>query len=86
MQFGLYAPIPMATVGSPEIAQAHADALKPLPDGNRDMQLEHSIALIEAADLHAIARRIGFAPFARIENEAVDFREHGRRKLRAVDA
>jgi len=50
MQFGLYAPIPMATVGSPEIAKAHADALKPLPDGNRDLQLDHSIALIEAAD------------------------------------
>lgn len=50
MQFGLYAPIPMATVGSPEIAKAHADALKPLQKGHRDLQLDHSLNLIEAAD------------------------------------
>jgi FMNH2-dependent dimethyl sulfone monooxygenase len=50
MQFGLYAPIPMATVGSAEIAKAHAEACNPLPDGTRDLQLEHSVALLEAAD------------------------------------
>ena len=32
MQFGLYAPIPMATVGSPEAAQAVTEALAPLPE------------------------------------------------------
>jgi len=50
MQFGLYAPIPMATVGSAEIAKAHAEALNPLPDGARDLQLEHSVNLLQAAD------------------------------------
>ena len=50
MQFGLYAPIPMATVGSAEIAKAHAEALNPLPEGARDLQLDHSVNLLEAAD------------------------------------
>lgn len=50
MQFGLYAPIPMATVGSPEIALSHAQALKPLEPGQRDGQLEHAANLLMAAD------------------------------------
>jgi FMNH2-dependent dimethyl sulfone monooxygenase len=50
MQFGLYAPIPMVTVGSPEIAQAAAEALQPLPDGRRDAQFDHSVDLLKAAD------------------------------------
>ena len=50
MQFGLYAPIPMATVGSAVIAKAHAEALNPLPTGDRDLQLEHSLNLLKAAD------------------------------------
>ena len=50
MQFGIYAPIPMATVGSPLIAQAIDEALKPLPDGRLDVQLDHSAELLLAAD------------------------------------
>jgi FMNH2-dependent dimethyl sulfone monooxygenase len=50
MQFGIYAPIPMATVGSPEAAQAAAEALAPLPPGRVDAQFEHSLALLQAAD------------------------------------
>ena len=50
MQFGLYAPIPMATVGSAEIAQSAAEALSPLPAGGRDVQFDHGLKLLEAAD------------------------------------
>lgn len=50
MHFGLYAPIPMATVGSPEIAHSHAQALKPLEPKQRDGQLEHATNLLMAAD------------------------------------
>ncbi len=50
MQVGLYCPIPMATVGSPEAAQAVAEALKPLPDGRRDAQYDHGLELLTAAD------------------------------------
>jgi FMNH2-dependent dimethyl sulfone monooxygenase len=50
MQFGLYAPIPMATVGSPEVAQATAEALKPLPDGRRDAQYDHALTVLTKAD------------------------------------
>jgi dimethylsulfone monooxygenase len=50
MQFGIYAPIPMATVGSPEAAQAAAEALAPLPPGRVDAQFDHSLALLQAAD------------------------------------
>jgi FMNH2-dependent dimethyl sulfone monooxygenase len=50
MQFGLYCPIPMATVGSPEVAQAAADALGPLPAGQRDLQFEIAVDLLTAAD------------------------------------
>lgn len=50
MQFGLYAPIPMATVGSPEVAQAAAEALGPLPDGRRDAQYDHALSVLLKAD------------------------------------
>ena len=50
MQFGIYAPIPMATVGSAEAAQAAAEALAPLPPGRVDAQFDHSLALLQAAD------------------------------------
>jgi FMNH2-dependent dimethyl sulfone monooxygenase len=50
MQFGLYAPIPMATVGSPEAAQAVTEALAPLPNGRLDAQFDHSVELLTAAD------------------------------------
>ena len=50
MQFGLYAPIPMATVGSPEVAQAAEDALSPLPDGQRDLQFDVALDLVQTAD------------------------------------
>ena len=50
MQFGLYAPIPMATVGSPEAAKAASEALSPLPDGRVDAQFDHGVDLLTAAD------------------------------------
>jgi FMNH2-dependent dimethyl sulfone monooxygenase len=50
MQFGLYAPIPMVTVGSPEAARAVAEALHPLPAGRRDAQFDHGLELLLAAD------------------------------------
>ena len=50
MQFGIYAPIPMATVGSAETAQAAAEALAPLPPGRVDAQFDHSLSLLQAAD------------------------------------
>lgn len=50
MQFGLYAPIPMATVGSAEVAQAVTEALAPLPDGRLDAQFDLGVDLLSAAD------------------------------------
>jgi len=50
LKFGLYAPIPMATVGSREIAQSAAKALDPLPAGCRDVQYEYGADLLLAAD------------------------------------
>ena|SRR5712675_206376 len=50
MQFGLYAPIPMATVGSPEVAQAVSEALAPLPPGRLDAQFDLGAKLLQAAD------------------------------------
>jgi dimethylsulfone monooxygenase len=50
MQFGLYAPIPMATVGSAEVAQAVCEALSPLPDGRLDAQFDLGVDLLLAAD------------------------------------
>ncbi len=50
MQFGLYAPIPMATVGSPEVAQAVTEALAPLPPGRLDAQFDLGVELLQAAD------------------------------------
>ena len=50
MQFGLYAPIPMATVGSPEIVKAVSEALAPLPNGRLDAQFDLGVDLLVAAD------------------------------------
>lgn len=50
MQFGIYAPIPMATVGSVKVQQAISEALQPLPDGKCDIQLDLSEDLLIAAD------------------------------------
>jgi dimethylsulfone monooxygenase len=50
MQFGIYAPIPMATIGSAEIAQSVAESLLPLPEGRRDAQFDHGSNLLLAAD------------------------------------
>jgi FMNH2-dependent dimethyl sulfone monooxygenase len=50
MQFGLYAPIPMATVGSPETARAVTEALSPLPPGRLDAQFDLGLELLQAAD------------------------------------
>lgn len=50
MQFGLYAPIPMATVGSPEAVAAAREAQQPLADGLRDKQFDHSLELLLEAD------------------------------------
>jgi FMNH2-dependent dimethyl sulfone monooxygenase len=50
MQFGLYAPIPMATVGSAEVAKAVTEALAPLPDGRLDAQFDLGVELLLAAD------------------------------------
>jgi len=50
MQFGLYAPIPMATVGSPEVAKAVSEALAPLPAGRLDAQFDLGVELLLAAD------------------------------------
>ena len=50
MQFGMYAPIPMVTIGSPEVAQAAKEALQPLPAGRRDAQYDHGEKMILAAE------------------------------------
>jgi FMNH2-dependent dimethyl sulfone monooxygenase len=50
MQFGLYAPIPMVTVGSAETAQAVSEALLPPPAGRRDAQFDLGLDLLLAAD------------------------------------
>ena len=54
MKFGLYAPIPMAIVGSPELARSAAQAHEPLPEGVRDVQYDYSNELLLTAD------KIGF--------------------------
>ena len=50
MQFGIYAPIPMATVGSVKVQQAISEALEPLADGKCDVQIDLSAELLLAAD------------------------------------
>lgn len=50
MHFGLYAPIPMATVGSPEVTYSHEHALEPLAAGARDAQLVHAEDILFTAD------------------------------------
>ena len=50
LEFGLYAPIPMVSVGSPEIAQAVSESLHPLPDDRRDAQYDLALSVLLAAD------------------------------------
>ncbi len=50
MKFGLYAPIPMVAVGSPEIAKAVKEALQPLPDNTKDAQFDLGLNMLLAAD------------------------------------
>src|ERR1700749_1859657 len=50
MQFGLYAPIPNVALGSREIAQSIAEALQPLPSGQRDAQFDFCRDLIKTAE------------------------------------
>ena len=50
MLFGLYAPVPHVTVGSPEIARSVREAGGPLPDGVLDQQYELSRDVLLAAD------------------------------------
>ena len=54
MKFGMFAPIPMAVVGSPEVAASATYALEPLRDGERDLQYQFSVDYLTTAD------RIGF--------------------------
>jgi FMNH2-dependent dimethyl sulfone monooxygenase len=50
MHFGLYAPIPNVALGSRQIAQSIAEALKPLQPGQRDLQFDHCADVIKAAE------------------------------------
>jgi dimethylsulfone monooxygenase len=50
MQFGLYAPIPMVTIGSPEAARAVAESGHALPAGQCDAQFDHGVDLLMAAE------------------------------------
>ncbi len=50
MRFGIYAPNPNVAVGSPEVAQAVAEAMHPLPRGRRDAQFDHALDVLMTAD------------------------------------
>lgn len=50
MQFGIYAPIPMATVGSAETVRAVSESNHPLPDGRRDAQFDFCEDILLTAD------------------------------------
>ncbi|MDO9442161.1 MAG: LLM class flavin-dependent oxidoreductase [Beijerinckiaceae bacterium] len=50
MQFGLYAPIPMAAVGSPEMAKAAREACEPLAQGATDPQYHFGLELLQTAE------------------------------------
>ena len=50
MKFGIYAPIPMATVGSGEIVRAVAESKHPLPIGQRDVQFDFCEDILLTAD------------------------------------
>ena len=50
MKFGIYAPIPMATIGSAEIVKAVAESTHPLPDGQRDAQFDLCEDILLTAD------------------------------------
>jgi FMNH2-dependent dimethyl sulfone monooxygenase len=90
MQFGIYAPIPMATVGSPEAAQAVTEALAPLPEGRLDAQFDHSVELLQAADAVGFdlvlfaERHLGYDLSAWLLASAVGSRFNRMRSLVAV--
>jgi FMNH2-dependent dimethyl sulfone monooxygenase len=50
LEFGLYCPIPMVSVGSPETAQAVAESAHPLPAGRRDAQYDLALDVLLTAD------------------------------------
>ncbi|MFM1814203.1 MAG: hypothetical protein RLZ98_898 [Pseudomonadota bacterium] len=50
MLFGLYAPVPHVTIGSPEILRSVANGANPLPDGETDLQFQISKNVLCAAD------------------------------------
>ncbi len=50
MQFGLYTPAQVTTVGSPEIAQSIEEALFPLPEGRKDAAFGFAEDIVMAAD------------------------------------
>lgn len=50
MQFGLYAPVPHVTVGSPEILLSVAGGMRPLPDGAVDPAWQLAKDVLLAAD------------------------------------
>ncbi len=50
MQFGLYAPVPHVTVGSPQMARSIAGAAAPLPDGGVDPGFELARDVLTQAD------------------------------------
>ena len=52
MKFGLCAPIPMATVGSPEAAQAVVEARQPPSSDRNDAQFDLCEDLLMTADEH----------------------------------
>jgi FMNH2-dependent dimethyl sulfone monooxygenase len=90
MQFGIYAPIPMATVGSPEAARAVTEALQPLPPGRLDAQFDHSVELLCAADALGFElvlfaeRHLGYDLSAWLLASAVGCRFNHMRSLVAV--
>ena len=50
MKFGLYAPVPHVTIGSPEIQSSVANAAAPLAAGDTDLQFQLSKDVLCAAD------------------------------------
>lgn len=50
MQFGLYTPAQVTTVGSPEIARSIEEALHPLQDGQKDAAFGFAEEIVMAAD------------------------------------
>jgi dimethylsulfone monooxygenase len=90
MQFGIYAPSPNVTVGSPEAAKAVAEALRPLPPGRCDAQFDLSVDVLLTAekagfDLCLFAERhVGYDIGAWIMASAIGARCDRMRALVAV--